>query len=179
MDEDFEKRYFEMEMRLNRTLQENNKASIDEISNSYGLKQTRLAPTNQYDIPIAYLSKQASYGPSSEDHLKDKDVYRYLRSINKLPETLFKEYQDRKEKGIKTSEDYAKPEAVDRLQKDLIKKQEKSKARNERAGNYDISGKTSVDFINDNNRRFNRKLARAYDQYTEQTRINIERGGNV
>lgn len=179
MESDFEQRFFEMEMRLNKTLQDNNTACIDEISNSYGLKQARLAPSNQYDIPLSQLSKIHAVGLSSEDHAKDRDVYRYLKAINKLPANLYKDYQDRKEKGIKADSDYVKPEAGERLQKELLKKQEKSRARNERARDYDISGKTSVDFINDNNRRFNRKLARAYDQYTEQTRVNIERGGNV
>jgi len=36
-----------------------------------------------------------------------------------------------------------------------------------------------VDYINDRNMRFNKKAARFYDQYTQETKQNLERGTAV
>ena len=42
-----------------------------------------------------------------------------------------------------------------------------------------IKEDADVDYINDRNMRFNRKAARFYDQYTLETKQNLERGTAV
>ncbi len=65
------------------------------------------------------------------------------------------------------------PEAVDKMVKDLEKQVEKrrgySRRRAERGG-------TDVDFINDRNKRFNRKIDAFYGKYTTEIKQNLERG---
>jgi pre-mRNA-splicing factor SYF2 len=67
-----------------------------------------------------------------------------------------------------------KRENVDRLVKDLQKAEEvRLKKRRER-GRGDEEG--DVTYINDKNKQFNLRLARAYDKYTKDVRESFERG---
>lgn len=67
-----------------------------------------------------------------------------------------------------------KRENVDRLVKDLQKAEEvRLKKRRER-GKDDEEGDTT--YINEKNKQFNLRLARAYDKYTQATRDSFERG---
>ena len=67
-----------------------------------------------------------------------------------------------------------KREKVDRLVKDLQKAEEvRLKKRRER-GRGDEEG--DVTYINDKNKQFNLRLARAYDKYTKDVRESFERG---
>lgn len=65
------------------------------------------------------------------------------------------------------------PKSVDKMVKDLTKQVEKrrgySRRRAEKAG-------ADVDFINDRNMRFNRKIERFYGKYTTEIKQNLERG---
>lgn len=69
--------------------------------------------------------------------------------------------------------DFADKEGVDRLVKQMEVQEEKHKKwSRHRTANPDAT----VDYINDRNRRFNEKVARAYDKYTVEIRQNLERG---
>jgi pre-mRNA-splicing factor SYF2 len=64
-------------------------------------------------------------------------------------------------------------EGVARLVKQMEVAEEKHKKwSRHRVANPDAT----VDYINDRNRRFNEKVARAYDKYTVEIRQNLERG---
>jgi len=65
------------------------------------------------------------------------------------------------------------PEALDRLAKathQMIAKREKFSRRRKFDPDED------VDFINERNQRFNKKLERFYGEHTKETKLNLERG---
>ena len=182
MDSEREKRMLQIQMRLNAARSANNKAAANEISRFHGLStEKKNKKVDPFDIPMSALGSSKTAGPTSEDHLKDNDVQKYLKNVKKIPRNVYSDYNQRKREGSDAMlpKDYADPELLEKVKNDLIRSVQKTRERNVRAGNYDISGKTSVDFINDKNRRFNRKLAKAYDEFTEETRLNLERGGSV
>jgi len=67
-------------------------------------------------------------------------------------------------------------EAIDRMCTDLEKQAEK-RAKFKRRRPYDPEA--PIDFVNDQNRRFNRKIERFYGEYTQDIKNNIERGTAV
>jgi pre-mRNA-splicing factor SYF2 len=67
-----------------------------------------------------------------------------------------------------------KRENVDRLVKDLQKAEEVRLKKRKERGRGDEEG--DVTYINDKNKQFNLRLARAYDKYTKDVRESFERG---
>jgi pre-mRNA-splicing factor SYF2 len=67
-----------------------------------------------------------------------------------------------------------KRENVDRLVKDLQKAEEVRLRKRRERGRGDEEG--DVTYINDKNKQFNLRLARAYDKYTKEVRESFERG---
>lgn len=67
-------------------------------------------------------------------------------------------------------------EGVERMIKDVEKQIETKKKRNRRRR---FDHEADVDYINERNMRFNKKLGRAYDAYTAETRANLERGTSL
>jgi pre-mRNA-splicing factor SYF2 len=67
-----------------------------------------------------------------------------------------------------------KRENVDRLVKDLQKAEEVRLRKRRERGRGDEEG--DVTYINDKNKQFNLRLARAYDKYTKDVRESFERG---
>jgi pre-mRNA-splicing factor SYF2 len=67
-----------------------------------------------------------------------------------------------------------KRENVDRLVKDLQKAEEVRLRKRRERGRGDEAG--DVTYINDKNKQFNLRLARAYDKYTKDVRESFERG---
>ncbi|OHT06851.1 hypothetical protein TRFO_25023 [Tritrichomonas foetus] len=182
MDEDREDLLRRLQLRINEARHLNNLAASDELAEEHQIKKPQVTQEEIFDIPIFLLKRNAAKtaGPTSEDHLQDPDIAYYLREIKKVPKSVYQDYQDRKMKGELASKEWKpRQEVVDELADRLITKTEKLRARNKRAANYDISGITHIDFINDHNKRFNRKLARDFDEYTADVRMNMERGGNV
>ena len=84
--------------------------------------------------------------------------------INKIDDSVYNDYKKRKENGVSVSETYFNPVLVNKLAEKTINKSIKSQNRNQRAMDYDISGQTEVNFVNDKNRAFNRKLERAFQK---------------
>ncbi|KAK8891790.1 pre-mRNA-splicing factor syf2 [Tritrichomonas musculus] len=171
-----------IQMRINQARSINNQAASEEIAKEHQIKKAEVVKDDLFKIPTYLLRRNgpSNAGPTSEDHLYDPDVSNYLREIRKIPKSVYQDYLDRKRRGEAASEGYRpRDEIINSYAERLISKQQKRQDRNKRAMNYDISGKYSVDFINDKNKRFNRKLAREYNSYTEDIRLNMERGGNV
>nr|CAG4652197.1 EOG090X0ECA [Triops cancriformis] len=69
-----------------------------------------------------------------------------------------------------------KPEAVDRMVADLEKQIEKRNKYSRRRRHDDDA---DIDYINERNMRFNKKLERFYGQYTTEIKQNLERGTAV
>jgi pre-mRNA-splicing factor SYF2 len=65
------------------------------------------------------------------------------------------------------------PEAVDRMVADLENQLAKRKKHSRYRGE---DNSADVTYINDKNMRFNKKIARAYDKFTEEIRDSFERG---
>jgi len=64
-------------------------------------------------------------------------------------------------------------DALERMSKELIAREEKQKKFSRRR--MELEG-ADVDYINDRNKHFNKKIKRAYDKYTVEIRQNLERG---
>lgn len=64
-------------------------------------------------------------------------------------------------------------EGLDRMVAELKDREEKRKKFSRRRQVYEDQ---DVDFINERNRHFNKRIARAFDKYTVEIRQNIERG---
>lgn len=69
-----------------------------------------------------------------------------------------------------------KRENVDRLVKDLQKAEEVRLKKRKERGKDDDEGSSDITFINEKNKQFNKRLARAYDGYTKEIRESFERG---
>lgn len=65
------------------------------------------------------------------------------------------------------------PEAVERLKQEIDKQVEK-RSRFSRRRAFDAD--SDIDYINEKNRVFNKKLERFYGQYTAEIKQNLERG---
>lgn len=64
-------------------------------------------------------------------------------------------------------------EGLDRMSKELEERMKARKKFSRRRQHYEGE---DVDYINDQNRLFNRKASKAFDKYTVEIRQNLERG---
>jgi pre-mRNA-splicing factor SYF2 len=69
--------------------------------------------------------------------------------------------------------DVGAQEGVDRLVAELSAQQER---RNNFSRRRAVNPDATVDYINERNRNFNKKLSRSFDKYTVEIRQNLERG---
>ena len=158
-------------MKLNQDKHENILASTSEISQIHHLKEKKLEKESYYDVPIKLLFKNNKNEEfTSKDHLNDPDIFKYEKKLSKIPKGVYEDYQQRKELGIIAPNGYFK---------EKIKQVELTFKRNQRNQNYDISGKYMVDYINDRNKAFNRRLQKYYGEFTKDLKISYERGGTV
>lgn len=117
----------------------------------------------------------------------DRSYRAYEKRVNKLAEQNIKTQQKTAQEQAVTTAltmnpfDYGKinagttPEALERLKQDVLNQHEKrEKFHKKRA-----SDTADVDYINDKNARFNKKLKNAFDKYTLEIRQNLERGTAV
>lgn len=181
---DFDQRLARLERNLQKSLTLNYRASMDETSRTHHMKQAKETENGIFDVPMFLLRKEnyQETGPSCDDHLNDPDVSAQLKDIQNVNLSVYDDYSQRKTQRPSVGKPVnftPKQEVLEEISNRLNKKKEKMKKRNQRAADIDISGKYQVDFINDKNKRFNKKLAREYNQYTQDLRVNIERGGNI
>jgi hypothetical protein len=180
MNEETAPRLKALQMRLNQARHANNVAASSDLVRH---RSQHIPPTVDrdalFDIPLRLLRAGPS-GPSSEDHLEDADVRRYLRDLESVPQSVYDDYAERRATGRPLSRDWRpRDDVAESLAVRLRKKKEDMRRRNLRAADYDVSGKYHVDFINDKNKRFNRRLAREYNEFTEDLRVSLERGGGA
>lgn len=130
--------------------------------------------------------KKKKYSDKGFSDFEAATVRQYNRLVKNMPPKDMAHYQEEKERygdafygGPNTiihglHED--KPEAVDNMVKDLeqqISKREKYSRR--RTHNDDAD----IDYINERNAKFNKKLERFYGEHTAEIKQNLERGTAV
>lgn len=103
----------------------------------------------------------------------------YKKHLKKLPTTSGSSLDDRPDSVEMNPLDYGKvngavrKEGLDRLVKDLDDREKARESYSRRRMDFDAS---NVDYINDTNAHFNKKIKRAFDKYTVEIRQNLERG---
>lgn len=118
-------------------------------------------------------SKQINRGFSDYSILGFRKYKKLISNINPDLEE-YKESQKLQSTRVLGFLDYQPPkEKVNEMINDLEKQIQKRKTFSKRRK---INEDEDVTYINDRNYRFNRKIARAFDPYTEEMKQNVERG---
>lgn len=109
-----------------------------------------------------------AYNKRLKDITFNKEEYEKIKKS--IPEEDF--YRDAEHPSYGNSS-VDPPEKVDKLVNELEKTISKRKNFSRRRIHYE---EEYVDYINERNRNFNKKVARAFDAYTTETKQNLERG---
>jgi hypothetical protein len=109
------------------------------------------------------LTTPSQTGPSCDDPFNDREVRTYLRDLTSVSGKRVGLPRD-----SKPNKDVGEAPAT-RLHQKKVELQK----RNRRAADSDISDKYQINFINDKNKRFNKRLNRAYNESTEDLRLNL------
>ena len=122
-----------IQMRMNEATHINNEAAREELEKEHQIrKPEKITKETAFKIPT-HLLKRNSFvndGPSSEDHIYDRDVAYYLREIRKIPQSVYQDYAERKRKGEIVSDDFRpNPEIINSFSELLVTKYEKIKLR--------------------------------------------------
>lgn len=153
-----DERWRSIEAMLNQARRANNAAA----SNEDVFVQHDEEEPNTYDIPMRLLKMKEAL------EVSDPDIRKYQRDLASVPKSVYTTYQQRKKAGQELSGNWKIDEHFgNSLAGRLRKKTERNKRKNAQAADYDVSGRYQVDFINDKNKRFNKKLAREYNEYAE------------
>lgn len=141
-----------------------------EIANAHRMKISfkKHLKIDDYDIPVKSHRKSSINSASFYDFELDPDVKRYNKKTNKIDEVVYNDYSDRRSKGISISETYFNPILTNKLAEDAINKSIKAQRRNQRAMDYDVSGQSDVNFVNDKNKAFNRRLDRSFKKHIDE-----------
>ncbi|CAN0032939.1 unnamed protein product [Pylaiella littoralis] len=98
----------------------------------------------------------------------------YKKRLEKLPRAKpgseATRMEDTAEYGAK---DDADPKGMQRVVDELLEKEKRKEAFSRRRLEHSAA---DIDYINDRNKHFNKKIKRAYDKYTVEIRQNLERG---
>ncbi|CAM9916693.1 unnamed protein product [Ascophyllum nodosum] len=98
----------------------------------------------------------------------------YKKRLDKLPKAKLgsdaTRMEDTAEYGAHANDG---DEGMQRVVDELFEKEKRKEAFSRRRGEHSAE---DIDYINDRNKHFNKKMKRAYDKYTVEIRQNIERG---
>ena len=129
-------------------------------------------------ISTAQASKKAVKAKNAADAVGGWDVYNsqshfnsYDKNIKKLPSEVENAGGGVFDPSQYDAENQTSAEGVKRMANELKERKnvERRRKRNEHEGN-------DVDYINDRNKVFNKKIKRVFDKYTTEIRQNLERG---
>lgn len=109
------------------------------------------------------------YGRLVNANLATPDMEKYNRIRNDVGDEIF--YGTAHTIAHGTHKD--KPKAIDNMVKDLEAQMLKRKSFSRRRTHNDDA---DIDYINEKNARFNKKLERYYGEYTSEIKQNLERG---
>jgi len=127
--------------------------------------------TDYAQIAAKKYKKQINeFKPNLHEYNKQKQIA-LLSSVNTGDTSDF--YRDANSTAYASIDSKPSTEAVNRLVKDLEKQVER---RNKFSRRRRWDDDAEVTYINERNMRFNKKLSRAYDKYTEEIKANLERG---
>ncbi|ORX82274.1 SYF2-domain-containing protein [Anaeromyces robustus] len=127
--------------------------------------------TDYAQIAAKKYKKQINeFKPNLQEYNKQKQMA-LLSSLNTGDTSDF--YRDANSTAYASIDSKPSTEAVNRLVKDLEKQVER---RNKFSRRRRWDDDAEVTYINERNMRFNKKLSRAYDKYTEEIKANLERG---
>ncbi|CAM9569698.1 unnamed protein product [Laminaria digitata] len=138
----------------------------------------------------AFMVETAAAAEIVSEHKNKKEKHKAAFGWNVFnQDALFKGYKKRLEKLPKpkagsegarmedTAEYGAKDDAdakgMQRVVDELMDKEKRKEAFSRRRSEH---GAADIDYINDRNKHFNKKIKRAYDKYTVEIRQNLERG---
>lgn len=117
-----------------------------------------------------YKKQMNEFKPNLQEYNKQKQIA-MLSSISSDDTSDF--YRDANSTAYASIESKPSNEAINRVVKDLEKQVEK---RNKFSRRRRWDDDAEVTYINERNMRFNKKLSRAYDKYTDEIKANLERG---
>jgi pre-mRNA-splicing factor SYF2 len=111
-------------------------------------------------------------------HRADPIYNAYKKRSNNIPEKLVQEYSQNKSSEEQDDLTYGVSKPIPEENKDLLateleQKKQRLASYHRRRTNYEDE---DVQHINERNRGFNKRLARAYDPYTAEIKSNLERG---
>lgn len=122
------------------------------------------------------------YVSSSQDAIY-RGYEKRLKTLQTTPESAAKAEEDYDDLLDYGSNSRLSKETIDRLAEEQKKQDEKHSQFSKRRTLYEIAmcmmcshNQETVDYINERNRKFNQKLGRYYDRFTQDTRANLERG---
>jgi pre-mRNA-splicing factor SYF2 len=114
-----------------------------------------------------------------EAFTSDASYKAYEKQLKRLPTTTSSATTQQNQLLEDNPLDYGKigaevnPEGLDRLAKSISDKEQQRLKYSRRRMQYEAS---NVDYINEDNGVFNKKIKRAFDKYTVEIRQNLERG---
>jgi len=172
-----EQRYLRIQSRLNQRNYELERATIEEITKGNGYRKNRKENFSVFDQPMVQIEKsEETIGATSDDHFFDRDVLKYTKSLPRASDEAIEEYKKRKENGEKVGDGYYNMKLVEQNAEKLVKRTEQNRKRNLRAMDYDPTKGKCGNFINDNNRRYVKKLDRMLGKGMEEIKQDLERG---
>uniref|UniRef100_A0A1L8DWV8 Pre-mRNA-splicing factor SYF2 n=1 Tax=Nyssomyia neivai TaxID=330878 RepID=A0A1L8DWV8_9DIPT len=137
------------------------------------------------DVSVAEADmalKKKRKGDGSFSSYEAQTARQYERSINILPPCIRENYEARKKEAEEDTDPlrHLRPRdtagAIDNMVEHLQKQLDKKKNFSRRRTHNDDA---DIDYINEKNARFNRKLERFYGEHTVEIKKNLERGTAV
>ncbi|CAD5125910.1 DgyrCDS14092 [Dimorphilus gyrociliatus] len=164
--------------------EEERRKACEERGMSYG--RVKMLELSAEDAERKDLKKQRKKNPDEGFSSFEQSTFRQYSRLTRQMKPDFEEYEEEKTKlgdafypgtntlGVLNHKD--SKEGIDRMVSDLSKQQEKRQKYSRRRVHDDDA---DIDYINDRNAKFNKKLERFYGEHTAEIRQNFERGTAV
>lgn len=152
-----------LERNLKKIESEEEKQKAEELGQDYELKKSLNIQANQFDKWDKIQSSKKKQDPGFIDY---ESATR--RQYNRLTKQLTPNLDE-----PTSSTHLDSKEGVERMVEDVHKQIE---VRNKRSRRRAFDDEADVDYINERNMRFNKKLERFYGEYTGEIKQNFERG---
>eukprot|EP00903_Cladosiphon_okamuranus_P010253 g9708.t1 len=201
-----EQRLFKIRLKMNKGRRANKKAVKDEYNRlsdpGYAAKmraKEKEEAKKRWEAEMkerglskdeAFMVETAQSAEIVSQHKSKKEKHKAAFGWNVFnQDALFKGYKKRLEKLPKAkpgseatrmedtaeygARDDADPKGMQRVVDELLEKGKRKEAFSRRRSEHSAA---DVDYVNDRNKHFNKKIKRAYDKYTVEIRQNLERG---
>jgi pre-mRNA-splicing factor SYF2 len=103
----------------------------------------------------------------------DSKLRAYKKRLKAVPKGVHNGDETRGDSSMAWGNDQPAEHMIDHMVNELEETQRRRKKFSRRRQHYK---EADIDYINDRNRVFNKKIKRAYDKYTVEIRQNLERG---